>query len=71
MYAYVYVCMCMYVYVCVSVRMSVCVSEYSHFHNDLSFFSSIKKTEFQIPEPKRTGSVFVLSVRYQYRFFFC
>jgi hypothetical protein len=35
------------------------------------FFFSMKKTHVQIPEPKRTGSVFVLSVRYQHSFFLC
>jgi hypothetical protein len=41
---------------------------YSHFHND-SFFFWMKKTQDQILEPKRTGSVFVLSVQYEYSFF--
>jgi hypothetical protein len=33
------------------------------------FFFLIKKTQVQIPEPKRTGSIFFLSVWYQYSFF--
>jgi hypothetical protein len=53
---------CMHVFICV--RMP-----YSHFHNDCLFFLE-KKTQVAIPEPTRTGSVFVLSVRYQYSFFF-
>ncbi len=34
------------------------------------FFLYKKKTQVQIPEPKRTGLVFVLSVQYEYSLFF-
>ncbi len=60
------ICVCVYVWQ-VSTLLQI-EETYSHFHNDC-FFSSIKKTQVQIPEPKHTGSVFVLSVRYQYSFF--
>jgi hypothetical protein len=69
-----YVCM----YVCISKLKQCCESAafvcmYERMHRLPAtlifimtvFFFSIKKTQAQIPEPKRTGSVFVLTVRYQ------
>jgi hypothetical protein len=50
-------------------KMKVCTCRYSHFHNDCLFFP-IKNSQVYISEPKLTGSVFVLSVRYHYCFFY-
>ncbi len=67
--------MCVYLYVCVNLRMCMCLCEPELRSGTLifikTFFFSIKKTQVHNLDPKRTGSVFVLSVWYQYSFFLC
>jgi hypothetical protein len=58
-YSHVYLHVCM---------LTASIETYSHFHNDdcLFFFLIKKKLKFKF----WSGSVFVLSVQYQYSFFF-
>ncbi len=70
MYLYVWMYVCMYV--CMYGPPYKHVNQYEH-ESTLIFIMTVfffldKKNSAQILEPKRTGSVFVLSVQYQYSF---